>query len=574
MHMNLFRKITFPAAVGLVVLGLASLLVSTRAINHQGKLEIDNLRNTMMAEKTEKIRNLVELAYHAVEHASKRTGLSLEERQQLALSFVKAMRYNSADYFWINDIHAVMVMHPIKPALDGKDLSDFKDPKGKKIFVEFSNVGKSTGQGTVDYMWPKPGQEEPVPKLSYVKLFSPWNWVIGTGIYIDDVEAVVAAKAAEIKTAQASQRNQLIAIIVVVMAVTLGLIVWITQRITVPIRNTSEMLKDAAEGEGDLTRRLDVQSRDEVGEMAKWFNMFIGNLQQIVRQVVENAEKIAASASTMAEISEQMNDGAEETSGKANQVATASEEMTVNMNTVAAAMEEASTNINMIASAAEEMTATIAEIAKNSEKGNAIVSQAVSQAEVVSQKVAKLGNAAQEIGKVTETITEISEQTNLLALNATIEAARAGEAGKGFAVVANEIKELAKQTAGATLEIKSQIAGIQGTTGETVTEISEISKVINDVSDIVSTIVTAVEEQSVTTREIAQSVAQASEGVQEVNQNVAQSSAVTNSIAADIADVNQSSTAISTSSGQVKHNAEDMSSLAQTLTELVNRFKI
>jgi methyl-accepting chemotaxis protein len=574
MKLNLFKKITLPTIAGLVILGAAAMLVSTQAVKHLGDQAIANLRDTMMAEKTEKIRNLVETAHHVVENAYKRENLSEEERQQLALSAVKAMRYNKADYFWINDTNAVIVMHPIKPALDGKDMSGFKDAAGKKIFVEFANVGKSAGQGTVEYMWPKPGKEEPVAKLSFVKLFSPWGWVIGTGIYIDDVETVVAEAATGIKKAQASQRNKMISIIAVVLILSVGLIVWVTRRITKPLRNASDMLRDAAEGEGDLTRRLEVQTQDEVGEMATWFNTFIGNLQQIVGQVIENAGKISQAAASMAGISEEMNQGAEETSGKANQVAAASEEMTANMNSVAAAMEEASTNINMIASAAEEMTATIAEIAKNSEKGNAIVGQAVTQADVVSKKVAELGHAAQEIGKVTETITEISEQTNLLALNATIEAARAGEAGKGFAVVANEIKELAKQTAGATEEIKSQIAGIQGTTGDTVTEISEISKVINEVSEIVSTIVTAVEEQSVTTREIAGNVAQASDGVQEVNQNVAQSSTVSTEIAHDIADVNQSSSQISNSSGQVKISAEDMAALADELNGLVNRFKV
>jgi len=572
--MNLFKKILLPSVIGLALLGVVALLLSMHALKKRGQEEIAAIRSTLMAEKTEKLRNLVELAYKTAESANSRTDMPEAERQKLALSIIKAMRYNTNDYLWINDSRPAMVMHPIKPALDGKDLSNFKDPKGKKLFVEFANVCRDKNEGTVDYLWPKPGQEEPVEKLSYVKIFKPWDWIIGTGIYIDDVRAVVATKEADVAESMSGQRNSIIVAIFLILAATAGGLTWIVRRITKPIRNAGQMLKDAAEGEGDLTRRLEVQTKDEVGEMAQWFNVFIGNLQEIVRQVVDNAKRIGDSAASLAGISDQMNNGAEQTSGKANGVAAAAEEMNANMASVAAAMEEATTNINMIASAAEEMTATIAEIAQNSEKGNAIVGKAVSQAQVVSAKVAELGRAAQEIGKVTEAITEISEQTNLLALNATIEAARAGEAGKGFAVVANEIKELAKQTALATEEIKSQITGIQGTTEDTVTEITEISKVINDVSDIVATIVTAVEEQSVTTQEIAGSVSQASQGVDEVNQNVAQSSSVSGEIAQDIADVNQSANEISTSSGQVKLSAEELAGLAKTLNQLVGRFKV
>ncbi len=572
--MSIFKKILFPSIIGLVVLGISLLFLSSHALNHRGEEGIEAYRKMVMAEKTVKVKNLVELAHAAINKVHSRDDLSEDERKQEAMSIIKAMRYDTGNYLWINDTGPTMVMHPIKPALDGKDLSGFKDPNGKKLFVEFVKVCQAKGEGLVDYYWPKPGKDEPVAKVSYVKLFRPWGWIIGTGIYIDDVNDLVSAERAEVDADVAHQRNIIAALCLVILVMTGGTITWVSRRVTGNIRQASEMLKDVAEGEGDLTRRLQVETKDELGEMAKWFNVFMGNLQGIVGQVIQNAGKLSEAAVAMAGISEQMNDGAEQTSGKANSVASASEEMTANMTSVAAAMEQATTNINMIASAAEEMTATIAEIAQNSEKGNVIVGKAVSQADVVSKKVAELGRAALEIGKVTEAITEISEQTNLLALNATIEAARAGESGKGFAVVANEIKELAKQTAVATEEIKSQISGIQGTTEETVTEISEISKVIDNVNDIVSTIVTAVEEQSVTTREIAGSVSQVSGGIEEVNQNVAQGSHVSGEIAQNIADVNQSANEISTSSGQVKLSAEGLANLATELNGLVGRFKV
>jgi methyl-accepting chemotaxis protein len=198
----------------------------------------------------------------------------------------------------------------------------------------------------------------------------------------------------------------------------------------------------------------------------------------------------------------------------------------------------------------------------------------VVQTKSASEKVDELGNAAREIGKVVETITEISEQVNLLALNATIEAARAGEAGKGFAVVANEIKDLAKQTAEATMEIKEKIAAIQGSTDGTVSEINQISKIINDVNEIVTTIATAVEQQSVTTKEIAGNVAQASQGIQEVSENVAQSSNVAEEIAKEISDVNQSAAEMSNSSAQVNLSAEELTKMGTKLNEMVGKFRI
>ena len=315
-----------------------------------------------------------------------------------------------------------------------------------------------------------------------------------------------------------------IALICVVGIISVDL--FFTRSIIRPIRSVIFRVKDIAEGEGDLTSRIEVINNDEMGELAQWFNKFLDNLQAMLRKISENSITLNSSSSELLNLSGGMSDGANSMSIMANTVASASEEMSLNMNSVAAAMEQASNSMSIVATSAEEMTSTINEIAHNSENARTITGEAVSRAEVASNKVDELGNAAQEIGKVTEAITEISEQTNLLALNATIEAARAGEAGKGFTVVANEIKELARQTAEATHKIKDKIEGIQKSTAGAVSEIAHILTVINDVDDIVSTIASAVEEQSVTTREIASNVTQASDGIQEVNEKVAHSSIV------------------------------------------------
>jgi len=369
-------------------------------------------------------------------------------------------------------------------------------------------------------------------------------------------------------------RNYLIFTTIAALILVIILVYFASKGITNPINKAVEGLKDIAEGEGDLTMRLQVTSQDEVGEMAKWFNTFIEKLQGIIKQIAENAASVGTSSKILNELSGNLLSNAGNTSQRATSVAAASEEMTANLNNVAAAMEQSATNTNMVAAASEEMTATITEIAENAERARSVSSEAVGQAQNASGKMTELAEAANKIGKVTETITEISEQTNLLALNATIEAARAGEAGKGFAVVANEIKELAKQTAEATLDIKTLIEDVQSTTKSAGGEISQISNVIGGVNDIVATIATAVEEQTATTQEIANNIAQASQGIQEVNENVNQSSIVSADITKDITEVSDAAQSISDNSNEVQSNANDLQARSNELNEIVGKFKV
>jgi methyl-accepting chemotaxis protein len=375
---------------------------------------------------------------------------------------------------------------------------------------------------------------------------------------------------------QILKRSSLILLIagLIGVCISLALIFFITQGIVRPIRRTANMLKDISEGEGDLTKRLEAVSRDEVGQLAVWFNTFLDKLQTLVRDIGAKSLALDSASAELTRLSEGMSAEAIGMSAKSGSVAAATEEMSTNIQSVSAAMEQSSSNVNMVATSTEEMTSTVNEIAQNAERARSISEGAVKQSQFASEKMAILGESARKIGRVTETITEISEQTNLLALNATIEAARAGEAGKGFAVVANEIKELARQTAAATVDIKGQIAEMQATTSTTVADIEKISEVIFEINNVINGIATAVEEQSAASGEISSNISQASQGIAEVNENVAQSTLVIADITRDIAGINQQANQVGDGSRQVQLSAQGLSDLAVQLENLVRKFKV
>lgn len=381
-------------------------------------------------------------------------------------------------------------------------------------------------------------------------------------------------ESAKSRALKASRNASIVLLLSVLIGVSAALVLGFVfaRMITMPIRQAVEHAERMATG--DFSRSLEFTHGDEIGMLAKALNRTTASLRVMIGDITSGAQTLTASSNELSAISEQMNQSSEAAAQECGGVAAATEQMSANMTSVASASEQLSTNIQMVATAAEEMSATVAEIAKNSETASTITTSAVSKASSATRKVGELGASANEISKVTETITEISEQTNLLALNATIEAARAGEAGKGFAVVANEIKELARQTAQATAEIKSRIDGIQTSTAGTVAEIQEISKVIHDVNEIVSTIAAAVEEQSVTTRDIVENISQASQGVQEVNQNISQSSHVSSGIARDIGNVNQSNRELSNASAQVLASSKELSGLAEQLNRMIRQFHL
>ncbi len=364
-----------------------------------------------------------------------------------------------------------------------------------------------------------------------------------------------------------------IMIIGALLALALGLM--LSRNITVPIKNCIDFTSLLAKGDFSQDVPQELRKRgDEVGDLARSFHTMVAGIRGLLKRMIESAQTVAAASTELSAVSGQTASSVQTMSARTSTVAAAAEESSANTTSVAASMEQTTTNLSSVAGATEEMSATIGEIASNSETARTISSNASAQAAAVSALMQQLGQAAREIGQVTETIADISSQTNLLALNATIEAARAGAAGKGFAVVANEIKELARQTAAATEDIKGRIASVQNSAGGAIADIEKITGVIGEVGQLVASIATAIEEQSAVTRDVALNIAQASAGVNDANERIAQTASVSKSMAHDIAGVNSAAAEIRSGGEQVRASAAELSRLSEQLQTLVGQFKV
>jgi methyl-accepting chemotaxis protein len=513
-RMTVGRKIY--ALIGLSFIGLLGVAI----------LDSRELASSLKQQKGIELQHLTDLALGIVkeEHAAAQKGdIAVADAQKRALARIAALRYGSNDYFWVNDMQPRMVMHPIKPEMNGNDISTYKDPNGKTLFVDMVSVVKKDGSGFVPYEWPKPGFDRPQPKLSYVVGFAPWDWVIGTGVYIDDLNAQAWVS---------TQRSLIAAGLIVLLTLAVSMVV--ARGITGPLQRMTGAMNDLAGGKLDVDVP-GIGRRDEIGEMAKAVEVFKRNA--VERQALEAEQKQAetrAVAQRKADMYKMAEDFEGAVGGIIGAVSTASSQLETSAGalsstaeraeelatTVAAASEEASTNVQSVASATEEMASSVNEISRQVQESARMAGEAVDQARKTNDRVSELSKAAARIGDVVELINTIAGQTNLLALNATIEAARAGEAGRGFAVVASEVKALAEQTAKATGEIGQQVSGIQAATQESVGAIKEISGTIERLSEISSAIAAAVEEQGAATQEISRNVQQAAHGTQQVSSNI------------------------------------------------------
>lgn len=341
-----------------------------------------------------------------------------------------------------------------------------------------------------------------------------------------------------------------------------------------PVNATVDTLRNIAEGDGDLTKQLDENQVGELGELATYFNLFVRRTHDIIRSIAGNVTTLSDASAALSQSAEHLSSGASQSKTQSATVSSAAEELSINMEVIAKSTEDMSNSISTVATAVEEMKATIAEIASNAERTADVAGQAASLAEVSNDKVGDMGDAAQEIGKVIEVIQDIAEQTNLLALNATIEAARAGEAGKGFAVVATEVKELAKQTANATDDIRGRIEAMQNSTGSAVQSIQEISQVVSRVNELSRMIASAVEEQNITTQQIAAHVGSAAEMANVVARGVSESAAASREITESMSHVDEVLHDTVSGADQSRQAGDELNRLAHEMQELVGQFRI
>jgi len=406
-------------------------------------------------------------------------------------------------------------------------------------------------------------QESAVYMAELVKIFKE------IGKEVDRMAQAKSKMATDVKS-DVFFRVILIIIVGSILVIILG--VFISKSITKPMQK-GVVLAQAIES-GDLTKELNMDREDEIGDLANALDSMTRNLRKMINEMKNNASILSSSATEFSAISEQMLGSSASMDEKTTTVASATEEINVNMSTISSTSSQSAESISIIASSTEEMTATVSEIAENTAKARQIASNAVKTMSTTLEKVGTLDTTADDIGKVVDVILEIAEQTKLLALNATIEAARAGDAGKGFAVVANEVKELAKQTNEAVEDIQIKVVAIQDSTGTTIEQIKGIDSVITEVNEIVGSIATAVEEQSVTTKDISGNITNAADGIKEMTHNVSEAASVTSDISKDVYSLSQNSSDVKSGSIQVNEGVVELSRMGESLTKLVKTFKL
>ncbi|MEG3638054.1 methyl-accepting chemotaxis protein [Magnetococcus sp. PR-3] len=516
---------TLRARLGMII-GLASLFMIFIGLKF-----IDSKKDRMLEDRYSFIQMEVEAAYSLLVHyqqLEKLGELSRTDAQTMAKEMVKVLRYDGGNYFWINDTNPTMIMHPLKPQLDGKDLSKVKDKAGKFLFNAMVEEVKGDGAGLVDYHWTKPKAEIPSPKVSYVKLFKPWGWIIGSGIYIDDVDEIFFEDGLE---------AGIYLFFALLLTIVIGYVVGksILSSLGCEPKQLSEMASKVASGNLVINpKAVQKAQQSQPDSIINAMLRMTQSLQQLVQEITQQSQSMGMASQKLLDVSSHLTHGASDMRSHANEACDISKEVSQKMEEVSVSVGNSNDNLRTISEAIAHMSTDMSAISAASEQADAGLTgvadavkhvdnslesinqgasqnrgavhtvreavqeleeavremrhrctsagqgseKAADQAESTNTLAGELEKSAQEIGKVVDLINDIAEQTNMLALNASIEAAGAGESGKGFAVVANEVKELARQTAEATSNIGLQVDSIQDGTGQASRGSKEMTAVI------------------------------------------------------------------------------------------------
>jgi methyl-accepting chemotaxis protein len=514
-------RLSFAQKIGMII------LLAAFAMALQIGVTLWIKRGDLYDERSREIKSVIEVAVSealALEARAAAGEMTREEALALWEKNALAVRFREVEYLFAYTMKGVNVVHGAKPSLKGTDMFGVKDPNGVRIIAEMVSVlQKEPGGGRFEYLWPKAGSDVPEPKLAYVALIEPWQIFVGTGIYIDDIDAALMDYALK---AGGLTAGILVVMILVGLAISRG--------ITGPMEALRRTMSELAANNIEVSVP-GIDRRDEVGAMAKAVQVFKENAARVAaleESRAKDAEKADAERRRLLqEIVTELESSIGRVTGEVQNSAEAARRSVADMQQTAAetadsareadsAAQNASQSLQSVAAATEELTNSIAEIGRQADQSASISRSAATEAEDANAKVISLQSSAERIGEVVNLINDIAEKTNLIAINATIEEARAGEAGKGFAVDASEVKTLANQTGSATQEIAGQISAIQQATKEAAEVIGKIVGTIQNIDETTSAIAAAVEEQSSATREISGNVEQVSQATETVTSNI------------------------------------------------------